>query len=109
MRSLKDLWFDAEDVVKKIQINFPGFFEVAVKILKTVILFILCSAIFMILIAKEFIVSMYKKIKSKLKKDNAVEELDEYVDEYGAREEIVLPDKVEPGELDKLDKVRKWM
>ncbi len=105
MKSLNDLWFDAEDVVKKIQSNFPGFFEVAVKILKTVLLFALCSIIFIVLIVKEYTIIAYIKIKSKMQKDNDIEELDE----YSAREEIVLPDKVEPGELDKLDKVRKWM
>tara|TARA_Y100001970_G_scaffold104573_1_gene130961 strand:- start:460 stop:777 length:318 start_codon:yes stop_codon:yes gene_type:complete len=105
MKSLNDLWFDAEDVVKKIQSNFPGFFEVAVKILKTVLLFALCSIIFIVLIVKEYTIIAYIKIKSKMQKDNDIEELDE----YSAREEIVLPDKVEPGELDKLDKVRRWM
>tara|TARA_B100000700_G_C15003761_1_gene837560 strand:- start:610 stop:927 length:318 start_codon:yes stop_codon:yes gene_type:complete len=105
MKSLNDLWFDAEDVVKKIQSNFPEFFEVAVKILKTVLLFALCSIIFIVLIVKEYTIIAYIKIKSKMQKDNDIEELDE----YSAREEIVLPDKVEPGELDKLDKVRRWM
>ena len=105
MKSLNDLWFDAEDVVKKIQSNFPGFFEVAVKILKTVLLFALCSIIFIVLIVKEYTIIAYIKIKSKMQKDNDIEELDE----YSAREEIVLPDKVEPGEMDKVDRVRKWM
>ena len=80
-------------------------FEVSVKILKTVLLFALCSIIFIVLIVKEYTIIAYIKIKSKMQKDNDIEELDE----YSAREEIVLPDKVEPGELDKLDKVRKWM
>ncbi len=96
---LKELWFKAED--KSVEYSKLEFFNFLSKLVYTAAMFVLCVIVFIVYCLKEFI----SYAKKKLQRKQDVEELDE----YSAREEIILPDKVEPGELDKLDKVRKWM
>ena len=96
---LKELWFKAED--KSVEYSKLEFFNFLSKLIHTAAMFVLCVIVFIVYCLKEFI----SYAKEKLQRKQDVEELDE----YSAREEIILPDKIEPNELDKLDKVRKWM
>ena len=96
---LKELWFKAED--KSVEYSKLEFFNFLSKLIHTAAMFVLSVIVFIVYCLKEFI----SYAKEKLQRKQDVEELDE----YSAREEIILPDKIEPNELDKLDKVRKWM
>ena len=98
-KKIKDLWFDAEG--KAVEYGKLEFFKFLSKLVHTAAMLILCVIIFTVYCLNEF----FLYVKEKLQRKQDVEELDE----YSAREETILPDKVEPGEIDKVDRVRKWM
>jgi flagellar biosynthesis/type III secretory pathway M-ring protein FliF/YscJ len=87
--NLKDTWFEAEAVVKKIQDNSPDFFQQLKKVLVTIILFAICVVIFAVFLiwslANEGVIFLFEKFK---KKENPTiieaEEYTEHSDYSGA-------------------------
>ncbi len=50
MVSIKDIWFKAEEVTEAFAKKSPDYFEVLIKLAKTVVMFVICSTIFLVLL-----------------------------------------------------------
>tara|TARA_Y100000592_G_scaffold97288_1_gene167709 strand:+ start:132 stop:437 length:306 start_codon:yes stop_codon:yes gene_type:complete len=96
---LKVLWFKAED--KAVEYSKLPLFEVLSKLIYTIALFIMCVIVFMVY----GIIDLSSYIKQKTQRKTDVKELDE----YSAQEGYTVPEKIEPGEMDQVDRIRKWM
>jgi len=96
---LKVLWFKAED--KAVEYSKLPLFEVLSKLIYTIALFIMCVIAFMVY----GIIDLSSYIKQKTQRKTDVKELDE----YSAQEGYTVPEKIEPGEMDQVDRIRKWM
>ena len=48
MVSIKDIWFKAEEVTEAFAKKSPDYFEVLIKLAKTVVMFVICSTIFLV-------------------------------------------------------------
>lgn len=96
---LKELWFKSED--KSVEYSKLGIFETLSKLVYTAAMLVMCVIIFIVYCINELVI--YTKEKMQRKDD--VEKLDE----YSAQEGYTVPEKVEPGEMSKVDRVRKWM
>jgi hypothetical protein len=50
MVSIKDIWFKAEELTEGFAKKSPEYFEVLIKLAKTVVMFMICSTIFLVLL-----------------------------------------------------------
>ena len=100
---LKVLWFKAED--KAVEFSKLGIFETLSKIMFTIALFIICFTVFIVFCTSELILYVKDYLKSRNQKTKDVNDSDE----YSAQEGYTVPDKVEPGEMDQVERIRKWM
>jgi len=102
-KNLKVLWFKAED--KAVEYSKLDIFKTISKLFYTAVLFIICVTIFAVLGVHAIWQLLKNKYTQHIQKNNNTE----IVDEYSANDEYILPDKVEPGELDTVERIRKWM
>tara|TARA_B100001057_G_scaffold256660_1_gene256879 strand:+ start:143 stop:454 length:312 start_codon:yes stop_codon:yes gene_type:complete len=102
---IKDIWFKAED--KALEYSKLDIFKVISKLFYTAALLIMCTVVFAILGIHAIWTLLKDRYTQQVqtKNDNNIET----VDEYSADDEYVLPDKVESGELDPVERIRKWM
>jgi len=100
---LKVLWFKAED--KAVEFSKSDIFGVISKLFYTSVLFMICLIAFIIFAIHVIWMVAKEKYVSKFQRNNDTKDLDE----YSANDEYVLPDKVEPSDLDQVERIRKWM
>ena len=96
---IKELWFKAED--KSVEYSKLDIFKTLSKLVYTMAMLVLCLIVFIIYCIGELITYAKEKIQ---RKDDV-----EKLDEYSAQEGYTVPEKIEPGEMSKVDRVRKWM
>jgi hypothetical protein len=80
---LKDIWFEAEKVTEKISegapIHISETLKLFYKLAKYILLFIICSTIFVVLIGKQGIVILIGKIKERKNPVTKIEQ-EEYIE-----------------------------
>tara|TARA_B100001094_G_scaffold139499_1_gene134926 strand:- start:748 stop:1071 length:324 start_codon:yes stop_codon:yes gene_type:complete len=103
---LKVLWFKAED--KALEYSKLDIFKVISKLFYTAALLIMCTVVFAIFGIHAIWTLLKDRYTQQVQTKNNNNNI-ETVDEYSADDEYVLPDKVEPGELDPVERIRKWM
>jgi len=100
---LKVLWFKAED--KAVEYSKLDIFKTISKLFYTAALLIMCTVVFTILGIHSLWTWLKDRYIQRVRTKNNVET----VDEYSANDEYILPDKVEPGDVDPVERIRKWM